>query len=97
MPVYDGNEMAHEELFEVAKMCAQAALKSPQITGRLKLHMKIVTGEDLEPIMSALAALGKIDLFNMASAMCWTKTYYEGRPPVLLLIGANARQNPIRS
>ena len=95
MPVHDGNQLAHDHLFEVAKLCAQAVLKSPQITGRLKFEMKIVTGEDLEPIMSALAALGKIDLFNMASAMCWTRAYYDGRPPVLLLIGANVRHSDL--
>ena len=95
MAVYDGNRMAQEQLLDVAKLCAQAVLKSPQITGRLKFHLKIITGEDLEPIMGALAALGKIDLFNMASAMCWTRTYYEGNPPVLLLIGANARHSDL--
>jgi uncharacterized ferredoxin-like protein len=95
MAVYDGVAMAQEALLEVAKHCAQAVLKSPQITGRLRFHLEIVTGEDLEPIMGALAALGKLDLFNMASAMCWTKAYYDGRPPVLLLIGANARHSDL--
>jgi uncharacterized ferredoxin-like protein len=95
MAVYDGVRMAQEGLLDVAKLCAQAVLKSPQITGRLKFRLEIVTGEDLEPILSALAALGKVDLFNMASAMCWTRAYYDGRAPVLLLIGANARHSDL--
>ena len=95
MPVYDGNQLAHDQLFDVAKLCAQAVLKSPQITGALKVKMEIITGEDLDPVMKALAALGKLELFNLASCMGWSKAHWAGQTPVLLLMGTNVRRSDL--
>ncbi len=95
MGIYNGNQLAKENLLEIAKLCANAVLKAPQITGRLKIEMQIVTGEDLVPIIDALFVLGRIALFNLVSYMCWKTLYDEGREPVLLLIGTNLRKSEL--
>lgn len=95
MAIYEGGKLAQEELFEVAKLCAIAVYKAPQITGLMKYQTMVITGEDLEPIIEALAALGRTWAFCLLSFMMWNPLYLEGRPPVLLLIGGNLRQSEL--
>jgi len=71
--------------------CAQAALKAPQITGKVELKMQILTGQEFNPVLEALTILGRIDLFNFLSFATWQDAIAKGKPPVLLLIGANVR------
>jgi uncharacterized ferredoxin-like protein len=91
MPVYDANQLAQDRLLDIAVYCAQAALKAPQITGRVELKMRILTGEELNPLLEALTILGRIDLFNFLSFATWQDAIAKGKPPVLLLIGADVR------
>ncbi len=95
MSVYDGNKLAREALLDVAKLCAAAALKAPQITGKTEIKTLIITGEDLEPIIEALMVLGRLEMFNMLSYLCWKNLYDQGRPPVLLLIGTKVRASDL--
>jgi len=91
MPVYDANLLAQERLLDIAVYCAQAALKAPQITGRVDLKMRILTGDELNPVLEALTILGRIDMFNFLSFATWQDALAKGKPPVLLLIGADVR------
>lgn len=91
MPVHDANQLAHDKLFDIAVFCAQAALKAPQITGRVELKMQILEGEELNAVLEALTILGRIDMFNFLSFATWQQAMAAGNPPVLLLIGANVR------
>ncbi|MEW6443918.1 MAG: DUF2148 domain-containing protein [bacterium] len=95
MPVYDANQLAQEKLFDVAVSCAQAALKAPQITGKVEIKMQILTGEELNPIMEALTILGRIDMFNFLSFATWQSAAAQGKMPVLLLIGADVRHSDL--
>lgn len=88
MSKYDGNQFAHEGLLHVAQHCAQAALHAPQLTGKTEIKMEILTGKDLEDFFTVQREA------NQRGAVLSGETYrvaYDlGRPPVLLLIGANA-------
>lgn len=95
MAIHDGNKLAQECLLDVAKLCVAAALKAPQITGKTEIKTLIITGKELEPIIEALSILGRLELFNMLSYMCWKTLYDEGRPPVLVLIGAKVRTSDL--
>jgi NADPH-dependent glutamate synthase beta subunit-like oxidoreductase len=86
MPLYDGNKLAHEGLLEVAKHCAQAALHAPQLTGRTKVKMEIITDEELKNLFSVAGASGKLGVRLGAP---YKAAYDMGEPPVLLLIGAD--------
>lgn len=95
MAIFDGNVAAQEHLLETTKLIAQAVLKSPQMTGRVKIKMEIITGKDLEPMMAALMELGKLEAFNFMSYMAWNTLYRQGTPPVLLLIAADIRTSDL--
>lgn len=95
MAIHNGNELARDALLDVAKLCIAAALKAPQITGKTKIEVLIITDKDLEPILEALMILGRLELFNMLSYLCWKNLYDEGRAPVLVLIGAKVRQSDL--
>jgi uncharacterized ferredoxin-like protein len=87
MAVYDGKKLAQEKLLDIAAYCIQSALKAPQITGRVGLEFKIVTGDDLNPFVEAFGLLSSIAAFHAASLMNYGKALSAGEPPVLLLIG----------
>ncbi len=95
MPIYDANELAQERLFDIAVYCAQAALKAPQITGKVELKMKILTGEAIHPVLEALTIIGRVDLFNFLSFATWQNAMAKGKLPVLLLVGAHVRRSDL--
>jgi NADPH-dependent glutamate synthase beta subunit-like oxidoreductase len=88
MPKYDGNLFAHEGLLQVAQHCAQAALHAPQLTGKTEIKMEILTGKDLEDYFSIQTEANKRGA--VLSGETYKLAYDLGRPPVLLLIGADA-------
>ena len=60
MGLYDGKQTIIENTFEIAKLCAQAAHKSSQITGRVEIKSMIVTGEDMVPILEVMEAFAQV-------------------------------------
>jgi formate dehydrogenase beta subunit len=88
MPKYDGNQLAQEGLLQVAQHCAQAALHAPQLTGKTEIKMEVVTGKDLEDFFNVQAEANKRGA--VLSGESYRLAYDSGRPPVLLLIGADA-------
>ncbi len=95
MPVFDGNQAAQEHLLEIAKHCIQAALSAPQVTGRLKIKTKIITGEELIPMVKIYEELAKTR--NVVYVICYKmyKALYDrGEMPVMLLFGADLSQSP---
>ncbi len=96
MPVYDGKKLAKEKVLDIAAYCIHAALKAPQITGRVELDFEIVTGEDIAPLIEAFGLLGAVAGYHAISLMSYTKALTEGEPPVLLLIGGkNIRKSEL--
>jgi len=96
MAVYDGKTLAQDKLLDIATFCIQSALKAPQITGRVKLEFKIITGDDLNPFVEAFGLLLPIAGFHAVSMMSYSKALAEGEPPVLLLIGGkNLRKSEL--
>jgi len=93
MAIYDGNEMAEEHLLEIAKMCAQAALKAPQVTATLELKTKIITSEDILPIIEIYGEMAKF-WSVMKMDYCTHAGLIEAKTPyVLLLMGADLTQS----
>lgn len=88
MAIYDARKLANETIFEVAKLCAMAALKAPQITGRTEIKGEIVTGEDLLPIMEYMGIQGEVGAVAQQDFLTLKKAYEAGTPPVLLFLGA---------
>lgn len=89
MPVYDGRQMANERLLDVAVHCVQAALKAPQITGRLKFRAEIITGEDLLPIIEIMEQLARLGTVTRWDYLTLKSTYEAGEPPVVIAMGAD--------
>lgn len=89
MAVYDGIKEANDYLIEVAKKAVVAALKAPQVTGKLQLKASIITGEDLLPFIEILGILGETSDFIRGDHVTLKKNYEKGTPPVILALGAN--------
>jgi uncharacterized ferredoxin-like protein len=89
MAVYDGDRLAREHLIDVAKLCIQATLKAPQITGRLKISTKIVTDDDLMPVVDVIGELAKIAHYAHWDHQTFLQTLDDKDLPLLLLIGAD--------
>src|SRR4030042_5432795 len=87
MPLYDGNKLAQEGLLDVAKHCAQAALHAPQLTGRTRVKIEIVAGDELKDFFSVGRAAGKLGA--RLGGDTYRQAYDMGEPPVLMLIGAD--------
>ena len=86
----DSKNMAYEGLVDVAKHVIQAVRHAPQITGRLEVKTAIVTGEDLLPLIEFLELVGEDhELVPWMDHMTYRKAYDEGKPPVVVLIGAD--------
>jgi NADPH-dependent glutamate synthase beta subunit-like oxidoreductase len=88
MPKYDGNVFAQEGLLQVAQHCAQAALHAPQLTGKTEIKMEILTGEELKDFFAIMGEANKRGA--ILSGETYKAAYDLGKPPVLLLIGADA-------
>ena len=87
MAVYDGMKLAQDKLLDIASYCIHSALKAPQITGRVKLEFKVITGDDLNPFVEAFGLLLPLAAFHGISLLSYSKAIAAGEPPVLLLIG----------
>jgi len=93
MGIYKGNKLAQENLLDVAKFCTMAAIKAPQITGKVKVVTEVITDEDIDPIEEILKIQGKTNI--VAEGDYNTLKYYreQKKRPVILLVGApNLRQ-----
>jgi NADPH-dependent glutamate synthase beta subunit-like oxidoreductase len=86
MPLYDGKKLAQEGLLDVAKHCAQAALHAPALTGKTRLQIKIVAGDELKDFFAVSSAAGKL---GVRLGDTYKQAYDMGEPPVLMLIGAD--------
>lgn len=89
MAIYDGTQAAQEHLLAVAKHCAHAVLKAPQMTQRLRLKTEIVTGEDLLPVIEVYGEMAKASWVMRYDYLVHKTAYEQGNPPVFLLIGAD--------
>jgi uncharacterized ferredoxin-like protein len=90
MGIYDGRSLAQEHLLNVAKHCAQAAFKAPQITGRLKLQIVALTHEkEMLPIIEAFDILGKFQPGHVKNAWGYRKLFESGETVVMVLLGAD--------
>jgi len=87
MPLYDGNKLAQEGLLDVARHCAQAALHAPQLTGKTKVKIEIVAGDELKDFFSLGSVAGKLGA--RLGGDTYRQAYDMGEPPVLMLIGAD--------
>ncbi|MFO7868652.1 MAG: DUF2148 domain-containing protein [Bacteroidales bacterium] len=54
MAIYDENEIIEDASLHVAKEMVAAARTAPKARGESTLHTKIVTGNDLEPIIAKM-------------------------------------------
>jgi len=90
MGIHDGRALVQEHLLNVAKHCAQAAFKAPQITGRLKLQIEVLTGErEILPIIEAFSILGEIQPGHVKNAWGYRKLFEAGETVVMVLLGAD--------
>ncbi|MFZ5590313.1 MAG: DUF2148 domain-containing protein [Bacillota bacterium] len=89
MARYDGLKLSQDYLVNVAGHVVQAALKSSQLTGRLKIQAEVITGEDLWPIIELMGVMAKASQFVTWDYMTFKQNYDRGTPPVLVLLGAD--------
>ena len=89
MAVYEGNEVTSDHLLDAARACAVAATREAGLTGKLDLKIKIITGEDLDPMINILETLGKSSRFQEADAVTYSKLKESGDAPPVLLLGAD--------
>jgi uncharacterized ferredoxin-like protein len=86
----ESKKMAYESLLDVATHVIHAVRHAPQITGRLEVKTAIVTGEDLLPLIEFLELVGEDhELVPWMDHMTYRKAYDEGKPPVVVLMGAD--------
>ncbi len=101
MAIINGNKAAQENLVEIAKLCCMAALRAPQMTGKVEVKTEIITGEDILPIIeygesmlnAAASALPEaFPTFLRAQLLLGKKRQLleEGLSPVYILIGSNS-------
>jgi len=87
MAVYDGKALAEEGLLDIAKHCAQAAFHAPQITGRTRIQVEVVTGDDLKDAFYVATELNKLGM-NTAGIEQYRSAAEMGEAPVVVIIGA---------
>lgn len=95
----DGNKAAQENLLEVARLCCMAALRAPQMTGKVEVKTEILTGEDTLPLVeycdnllnAAMAALPEtLPTFARANVLLSHKDRYKaGKPSAFILVGSS--------
>ncbi len=89
MGIYDGNELAQEKLLDVAKYCAMAAVKAPQVTGKVRIMSEIITGDDIDPIEEILGIQAKVSIVAEGDYTTLKYCREHGQRPVILLVGAS--------
>jgi uncharacterized ferredoxin-like protein len=85
----DTNKMAYDSVLDVASHVMHSVMHAPQITSRLDVKTAIVSGDDLLPIIEFLELVGDQELVLWMDGMSYRRAYEQGKPPVLLLIGAD--------
>jgi len=88
MAVLDGMDVSNEDLLAAAKGGAMAALTAQTVAGT-KMQARILTGEDVLPLIEILEIIGEANTFVRADAVVARKAYEAGTPIVELLIGAD--------
>lgn len=96
----DGNQAAQDHLLEVAKLCCMAALRAPQMTGKVSVQTEIITGEDTLPIIEYAESLLELGMAGLpdtlptilrASILLPHKERYEaGIPSAFVLVGSSS-------
>ncbi len=89
MAIYDGNKLAQERLLEVANFCAMAAIKAPQVTGKVRILTEIITDEDIDPIEEILGIQGKTSIVAEGDYNTLKYCREGGARPVILLVGGS--------
>lgn len=93
MGFYDGNKMAQEHLVDVAWRVTGAALKAPQVTGRLELKTEILTGEDILPIVEMFESTADIIKLHKFVSTQYRDLIEMGQPPVFVNLGADVTRS----
>lgn len=89
MGIYNGNKLAQENLLDVARYCAMAAVKAPQITGKVNILTEIITEEDIDPLEEILGIQAKTSIVAEGDYNTLKYCREEGLRPVILLVGAS--------
>jgi uncharacterized ferredoxin-like protein len=89
MGIYDGNKLAQDHLLDVAWRITGAALKAPQITGRMELKTEILTGEDIIPIIEVFESTADIIPLHKVVAVQYRELIKMGQPPIFVNLGAD--------
>ena len=89
MSVIDGNQAANDNLLEIAKVGAMAALRAPRMA-KSKIKVEIITGEDMLPLIEILGIVGEGNAFVWGDHIVAKNAYDAGTPIVELLIGVDA-------
>ena len=89
MSVIDGIQAANDNLLEIAKVGAMAALRAPRVA-KSKIKVEILTGEDMLPLIEILGIVGEGNAFVWGDHVVAKKAYEAGTPIVELLIGVDA-------
>jgi uncharacterized ferredoxin-like protein len=94
----EGREFAQERLLDAAGHVMHAYFKAPEVTGRLNRKALLVAGDEFAPMLEFLERLQeklgpeamKDTFFPMyVDYMCFKTAIDEGRPPVVLVLGAD--------
>src|SRR3989304_1208048 len=89
MSVIDGIQAVNENLLNMAKVGAAAALRAPKIA-KSKIRVEIITGEDLLPLIEIIGIAGETNAFVHGDYIIAKKAFETGTPIVELLIGVDA-------
>ena len=89
MAIYDGNKLAQERILDVANFCAMAAVKAPQMTGKIQVLTEIITDEDVDPIEEILGIQAKTSIVAEGDYTTLRYCREHGQRPVILLVGAS--------
>ena len=82
-----GKKYSQDHVLEVAKNISLAVYKAPLITGKTKIEVEIIWGEDLEPIIEVMSAVGQLMRYVQWDAETLKNCYERGENPVIVAIG----------
>lgn len=82
-----GTAYCRDHVLEVAKNIALAVHKAPQITGKTKVEVEIIWGEDLEPIIEVMGPVAQLMRYVKWDYETIKNCYEKGEGPVIVAIG----------
>lgn len=82
-----GKQYCQEHVLEAAKSIALAVHKAPMITGKTEVEVEIIWGEDLEPIIEVMGAVGQLMRYVYWDYETIKKCYEKDENPVIIAIG----------